>query len=792
MSNSSSDSSDSATSSSSSAKPAAKPSPAKTGTAAPAATAAGAAAAGKAGTTAATSRGGAGATPTAPATGPPTFASESAKPSGNAKAATGADDDDKSGKKKKKKRKRRTKAKEKQTAGAAGGAPGGAAVAAAAAASSSSDAEATEPQRHALKHQSMSLKVPIVASAASASTDEPATDMGLFSLLSEELLFRVLQFCTGRDMCRWSRINKTWHARLTQPDFWFKMCIHEATRCPHIAEFVRDCGAEDFVKGVRTAIRGQYQGTGVVVENIPWMNVYFSIFGPYATNETPVRCAALWKEGDEAALQRLVDSELAETSSFEELVALVTSPNLAEEKCEPLMEFLCGMHREFVNPLQFWTMLRLRFSKPVIKALLAGGGYIQMLGAIRRRVVMLIAQWLELFFEDDVQQLPELVISLKAFLKFSFLAIESVDLRQHIGEFLCVGSAGTVTSWITPYTSKDDLHSFAFHLALIEQQLFAACCRSEFAQMGWTLRDKEARSPNILRFVQWFNAMALRVSNDVLSNQHVDDRADCVANYIRLVKFLFDLHAYNACQEIITGLTSTELYRLQHTWDLVPGKLFKVFEDIMEALSLSRNCVAVRSILRPLLVQSNEPVVPYLGMYLTDLSFVAEGNAMAGKGAVNVKRLRLQFKTMAEIITFQARPRYQAPKGVVESVEVQTYLKATVLNSAVEWVTETERSARSLEVEPRGTTDIATLRKQKRERSNSTSTGTLKKGMLIKDGSLSAIREAEEGAAATAKAAKTSKKKEASFSQGRLLQPLAKRRWLFGLGDIASEFPHLQ
>merc|ERR1711916_279766 len=53
-------------------------------------------------------------------------------------------------------------------------------------------------------------------------------------------------------------------------------------------------------------------------------------------------------------------------------------------------------------------------------------------------------------------------------------------------------------------------------------------------------------------------------------------------------------------------------------------------------------------------------VVPYLGMWLTDLAFIAEGNPEAKFPAINVKRMRLQFNVIAQLISLQNRPRYQA------------------------------------------------------------------------------------------------------------------------------------
>lgn len=543
-------------------------------------------------------------------------------------------------------------------------------------------------------------------------------------VLGKEIMERVFFFAEPEDCCRLGRVCKAWRELLVDDGFWHKYAVFVVDRSARFSALLREYDAEGIVKGVRTAIRGQFQGLGVRVDPIPFKAVFLTLCGPYPALEenSPISFEDLWNEPSLDYITAIETGNASKLASVEKLVSALTSPEVEQEKIEAMSEFVFGVFREVISPIELFSRLRLRFAKPVLKGLLGGRiGYIKHVGEVRERTVLALTHWMELFFEDDFMSDQTMFRSLDCFIKHSFLEHECLDNRVHMAQYLSAGDLGFTSALLSPNTTKDELRLYAFHMTLQEQAMFQACKRSEFLQMGWTRKDKASKAPNVLKFVQWFNKVSNRVTNDILLHRDLFDRADTMTMYLRLAILMYEMRNYNGCIEIITGLTCSEVYRLQATWERVPSKVFTKFEEIMDALSTQKNFSSVRATLKPLFTDKSVAVVPYLGMWLTDLAFIAEGNPEAKYPAINVKRMRLQFNVIAQLISLQNRPRYQARgyewmKDLAESGTIHKTLQNAMNPAALQWPGERGRIQRSRALEPRDFVPPKKKRKKKEKK----------------------------------------------------------------------------
>ena len=74
--------------------------------------------------------------------------------------------------------------------------------------------------------------------------------------------------------------------------------------------------------------------------------------------------------------------------------------------------------------------------------------------------------------------------------------------------------------------------------------------------------------------------------------------------------------------EILSGLQSSSVFRLKQTWNGLSNKQKELFEDIKELMSRSHNYDKLRKHFKA----CNPPLIPYMGLYLTDLTFIEDGN----------------------------------------------------------------------------------------------------------------------------------------------------------------------
>ena len=94
-------------------------------------------------------------------------------------------------------------------------------------------------------------------------------------------------------------------------------------------------------------------------------------------------------------------------------------------------------------------------------------------------------------------------------------------------------------------------------------------------------------------------------------------------------------------------------------------------------------------------VPSDQAAVPYLGVVLTDLTFIEEGNPNRIDNLIHFAKQRLVYTVIASVLRFQNKARPAATRNEM----VQSFLKNMTVYD------EKTLYAKSLEIEPRGITD---------------------------------------------------------------------------------------
>ena len=74
---------------------------------------------------------------------------------------------------------------------------------------------------------------------------------------------------------------------------------------------------------------------------------------------------------------------------------------------------------------------------------------------------------------------------------------------------------------------------------------------------------------------------------------------------------------------VISGLQNHCVKRLKLTWDQIPEKGWDMWEELSDVFKCDQNFASLRAVNS----KSSLPAIPYLGMYLSDLTFIDnEGN----------------------------------------------------------------------------------------------------------------------------------------------------------------------
>ncbi|EFA80500.1 Ras guanine nucleotide exchange factor [Heterostelium album PN500] len=98
------------------------------------------------------------------------------------------------------------------------------------------------------------------------------------------------------------------------------------------------------------------------------------------------------------------------------------------------------------------------------------------------------------------------------------------------------------------------------------------------------------------------------------------------------------------------GLNNSALLRLKFTKALVGKK----YLESLESLEKEMSCESSYKTYRELLHNTDPPCVPYIGVYLTDLTFIEEGNPnIIGNNLINFSKYTLLYKVISEVQQYQ-------------------------------------------------------------------------------------------------------------------------------------------
>ena len=161
----------------------------------------------------------------------------------------------------------------------------------------------------------------------------------------------------------------------------------------------------------------------------------------------------------------------------------------------------------------------------------------------------------------------------------------------------------------------------ARQLTIISSKNYHKIEKIELISAKWTKKTEE--SPNISNMMVFFNNLGSFIQSKILDELDLKKRAKIYAFFIDVAVELKKLSELNLVFSCFSGLNSAAIHRLKFTKNLINSKKLKQFKEIEELQSTDRNYMNLRDFNNSI----QGPNIPYLGIYLTDLIFIEDGNA---------------------------------------------------------------------------------------------------------------------------------------------------------------------
>jgi hypothetical protein len=209
-----------------------------------------------------------------------------------------------------------------------------------------------------------------------------------------------------------------------------------------------------------------------------------------------------------------------------------------------------------------------------------------------------------------------------------------------------------------------DTKEVAEQITLIESGLFLQIRCTEFYNQSWKRPDARKRSsPYILAMVDRFNYVSYWVASSIVLHSDLKKRTATLKKFIELAQICHDLRNYSSLVAIIAGLNNSSIQRLKQTWAGIKGNLTHQFETLNELVEAKSNYKNYRETLLALIEsKSNEPIVPYLGLYLRDLTVIDECNPdFIDEDLINLEKLTMIGEAIIQVEGFQRNGSYSFP-----------------------------------------------------------------------------------------------------------------------------------
>lgn len=217
----------------------------------------------------------------------------------------------------------------------------------------------------------------------------------------------------------------------------------------------------------------------------------------------------------------------------------------------------------------------------------------------------------------------------------------------------------------------------ARQFTLIESKIFCAIQPEELLASEWT-KKHDSKAVNIRAMSTLSTDLTNLVADTILNLEDVKKRALTIKQWVKIAEKCLELKNYDSLWAIMASLHSSMVLRLKRTWELVQPKIKARLEKLKAITDVSRNYAALRQELQSQMT----PCLPFVGMYLTDLTFVEIGNSDTrqlpvekGRESASVINFDKHMKTAKIISGLQA---FQVPYRLAAVPEMQEWMEAQI------------------------------------------------------------------------------------------------------------------
>ena len=149
-------------------------------------------------------------------------------------------------------------------------------------------------------------------------------------------------------------------------------------------------------------------------------------------------------------------------------------------------------------------------------------------------------------------------------------------------------------------------------------------------------------TPNLSTFSALVNREMMWVISEIVAEHNIHKRMRVIKQFIKIARQCKETQNFNSMFAIISGLGHGSVVRLKSTWEKLPSKYQRLFNEMQQLMDPSRNMSRYRNLINAENVQP--PIIPFYPVVKKDLTFIHLGNHSRVDGMINFEKLRMIAK----------------------------------------------------------------------------------------------------------------------------------------------------
>lgn len=198
-----------------------------------------------------------------------------------------------------------------------------------------------------------------------------------------------------------------------------------------------------------------------------------------------------------------------------------------------------------------------------------------------------------------------------------------------------------------------DSKAVAEQITNLEFDIYRRINRTEVISQKWAREKYQILARNVSTLVQRSDRLAHFVATSILLQKRLKDRAKVLASCIRIAASLEEMNNFNGLMGVLMGLTLSSVQRLRHTWSRLNDKYHLIYKQLTNTQDPSNSFKNYREALKG----SGSQCLPYFTLFLSDLTFMDEGNPdlinVDDNQLINFPKHEMLFRTIKNLEKYQ-------------------------------------------------------------------------------------------------------------------------------------------